>query len=76
MKLHFLDFSLFPSSKIDFWPFFEIAKNGIWSKKFHDIDVFDFMSFFWTGLLLILWPTMCEYQNMICNFKIYAFKTL
>ena len=42
----FDSFKLFPSSKIDFWPF-KIAKNGIWSKKIIcESDLFDFTSFF------------------------------
>ena len=34
-------------SKIDFWPFLKLQKNGFWSKKiFHEIDFFHSKSFF------------------------------
>ena len=39
----FGSFKLFPSTKI---AIFEIAKNGIWSKKNSEIDLFDFTIFF------------------------------
>jgi len=39
-------FKLFPCSKIYFLAIFEIAKNGIWSKKICEINLFDFMGFF------------------------------
>ena len=42
----FGSFKLFPSSKIDFWPFLKLQKkkNGIWSKKNFCLK-FDFTSF-------------------------------
>ena len=46
--------NFFPLQKL----IFEIAKNGIWSKKFREIDLFDLTSFFgldffkFSGLLL------------------------
>ena len=35
---------------------FEITKNGIWSKNFREIDLFDFTSFL-AWIFLIFWPT-------------------
>ena len=46
MKFHFWQFQTFSLFKNWFLAIFEIAKNGIWSKKFfREIDLFDFMSF-------------------------------
>ena len=51
-KIIFGSFKLFPSSKIDFWSFLKLQKIEFGLKKFRDIDLFDFTSFFfWTGLL-------------------------
>ena len=46
---------------------FEIAKNGIWSKRIREIDLFDFTSFFGLDLdfFLIFWPTV---QNILYLF--------
>ena len=46
-------FKLFSSSKIDFWPFLKLQKNGIWPKKnlwnwfiwFHEFFYLDFFKF-------------------------------
>ena len=35
----------FPSSKIDFWPFLKLQKMEFSTKKFREIDLFDFTSF-------------------------------
>ena len=43
-------FKLFPSSKIDFWPFLKLQKMKFGQKNFLEIDVFDFTIFFWPGL--------------------------
>ena len=38
-------------SKIDFWSFLKLQKMEFGQKKFHDIDLFEFMSFLaWTFL--------------------------
>ena len=42
----FGSFKLFPSSKIDFWPFLKLQKIEFGQKKFREIDLFDFASFF------------------------------
>ena len=41
---------LFPSSKIDFWPFLKLQKMEFRQKHFREIDLFDFTRFFldWT----------------------------
>ena len=43
-------FKLFPSSKIDFWPFLKLQKKEVSQKNFREIELFDFTSFFWPGL--------------------------
>ena len=46
-----------PSSKIDFWPFLKLQKNGFWSKNFfREIDLFDFTSFFGLDFLKFSGP--------------------
>ena len=45
-KCIFGSFKLFPSSKIDFWPFLKLQKMEFGQKKFREIDLFDFTSFF------------------------------
>ena len=42
----FGSFKLFPSSKIDFWPFLKLQKWNLAKKKIRENDVFDFTSFF------------------------------
>ena len=43
--------AVFPSSKIDFWPFLKWQKMEFGQNIFHEIDLFDFTSFFaWTFL--------------------------
>ena len=42
----FRQFQTFPQFKNLFLAIFEIAKNRIWPKKIHEINLFDFMSFF------------------------------
>ena len=39
-------FKLFPSSKIDFWPFLKLQKMEFGKKIFREIDLFDFTAFF------------------------------
>ena len=39
-------FKLFPSSKMDFWPFLKLQKMECGQKIFCEIDLFDFTSFF------------------------------
>ena len=54
---------LFPTSKIDFWPFLKLPKMEFGQKKnSFEIDLFDFTSFLF-GLFLIFWPAM---RNVIC----------
>ena len=38
--------NIFPSSKIDFWPFLKFQKMEFGQKNFREIDLFDFTSFF------------------------------
>ena len=43
-------FKLFPSSKIDFWPFLKLQKMEFGQKNFfREIDLIDFTSFFGLG---------------------------
>ena len=62
MKLHFWQvFKVFPSSKIDFWPFLKLQKMDFGQKKFFfSWNWFIwFHQFFWPGhFFLIFWPTM------------------
>ena len=46
VKLHFYSLKFFPSSKIDFWPFLKLQKMEFGQKKFREIDLLDFTSFF------------------------------
>ena len=58
VKCIFDSFILFPSSKIIFWPFWKLQKMDFGETKFREIDLFDFMSFFWPGLFHMFWSTM------------------
>ena len=50
----FGSFKLFPSSKLDSWPFLRLQKMEFGQKIFHEIDLFDFTSFFaWTCAYLL-----------------------
>ena len=41
--------TFFPSTKIDIWSFLKLQKIKFGQKNFHEIDLFDFRSFFaWT----------------------------
>ena len=40
----FGSFKLFPSSKIDFWPFLKLQKMEFGQKIFREIDLFEFTS--------------------------------
>ena len=46
----FGSFKLFPSTKIDSWPFLKLQKKEFGQEKFREIDLFDFPEFFWPGL--------------------------
>ena len=48
---------LFPSSKIDFWPFLKLQKMKFGPKKFREIDLFDSMIFF--GLIYLNFLAQC-----------------
>ena len=60
----FGSFELFPSSKIDFWPFLRLQKMEFGQKKFREIDLLDFTSFFgldffkFSGLLGVGWTVL------------------
>ena len=41
-----IQIKLFPSSKIDFWPFLKLQKMEFDQKEILEINLFDFMSFF------------------------------
>ena len=70
-KIFFLNyifgsFKLFPSSKIDFWPFLKVQKMEFGPKIFfREIALFDFVSFFWPGIFYIFWPTVCNFNSSI-----------
>ena len=49
-KFKFSSFQVFPSSKIEFWPFLTLQKMDFGQKIFCEIDLFDFTIFFWPGL--------------------------
>ena len=53
----FGSFQLFPSSKMDFWPFLKLQKKkwNLAKNKFREID---FTSFFGRNFFLIFWPTV------------------
>ena len=53
----FGSFKLFPSSKIDFWPFLKLQKMEFGQKKFREIDLFDFTSFFF-------WPATSHISQL------------
>ena len=49
---------LFPSSKIDFWPFLKLQKMEFGLQKIAWNWFIWFHEFFWHGLIIIIWPTM------------------
>ena len=58
IKLHFWQFfKLFPSSKIDFWPFLKLQEMDFGQKKFfRETDLFDLKSFFGLEFLKFFGP--------------------
>ena len=50
------NFKLFPSSKIDFWPFLKWQKMEFGQIFFREIDLFDFTSFFGLDLFKFSGP--------------------
>ena len=46
------DLNFFPSSKIDFWTFLKLQKNGIWSKILFVKLIYLISRDFWPGLFL------------------------
>ena len=66
---------IFSSSKIDFLAIFEVAKNGIWSKKLFIKLIYLTTRVFWPGLSKMFWPTvkcdLCGYNNMTMSEKRY-----
>ena len=62
-------FELFPSSKIDFWPFLKLQKMEFGQKKiFCEIDLFDFTSFFGLVFLKFSGP-LCYYRLLVDLFR-------
>ena len=57
-------FKLFPSSKIDFWPYLKWQKMDFGQKIFREINLFDFTVFFGLDFFLIFWHTEL-YNHMI-----------
>ena len=56
----FGSFKHFPSSKIDFWPFLKLQKMDFSFKiRFHEIDLFDFTSFFGLDFFKFSGPPLC-----------------
>ena len=71
MKLYYWQFfKLFPSSKIDFWPFFKLQKMDFCQKIFCEIDLFDFTSFFGLDFLKFFGP-LCPFLHLFS--KTYIF---
>ena len=56
---------------------FEIAKNGIWSEKFREIDLLDFTSFFgldffkFSGPLCDAWREKYRKSIFLAKFLVY-----
>ena len=44
--------AVFPSSKIDFWPFLKVQKMEFGQKNIREIDLSHFTRVFWPGLFL------------------------
>ena len=59
----FGSFKLFPSSKIDFWPFLKSQKMEFGQKKIFVKLIYLISRVFWPGLFWIFWPTM-RYLNI------------
>ena len=57
MKKKF-SFKLFPSSKIDFWPFLRLQKMDFGQKNCSSNWFIWFHEFFWPGHFFIFWPTV------------------
>ena len=74
MKCIFGSFNLFPSSKIDFWPFLKLQKDWILVKIiFREIHLFDFTRFFlaWTFLNFLAHYVYVMFLNFYvwCNLE-------
>ena len=55
---------LFPSSKNDFWPFLKLQKMKFGQKKFSEIDLFDFTSFFGLDIFKFSGP-LCDILRVV-----------
>ena len=51
-------FKLFPSSKIDVWPFLKLQKMDFGEKIFFVKLIYLTSRVFWPGFFKIFWPTM------------------
>ena len=55
--------------EIAFLVIYEIAKNGLWSKKFREIDLFDFTSFFaWNSFNFL-----ARYESLSVVFQFFLY---
>ena len=61
-----LNFKLFPTSKIDFWPFLKLQKMEFSPKKIPEIDLFDIMSFFGLDFLKFSDSQWSQYLQKLC----------
>ena len=64
----FGSFKLFPTSKIDFWPFLKLQKNAIWSKKNSWNWFIWFHEFIWLGLFFNF-LAHCAWKRQQINFS-------
>ena len=61
--------NIFPVQKIDFWPFLKLQKMEFGQKKFSEIDLFGFTSFFCLDFFLFFLPAVYYYVlEWICIF--------
>ena len=63
--------NFFPGSNIDFWPFLKLQKMEFGQKKFHEIDLFDFMSFCGLDFFKFSGPLCTYYFNSLKNLVLF-----
>ena len=65
---------LFPSSKIDFWPFLKLQNMEFGQKNFFvKLNYLISLGFFLRGLFLIFWPTVCAFIVGALDRRLFLF---
>ena len=69
-------FKLFPSSKIDFWPFLKLQKMEFGQNNFSWNWFIWLHEIFWPGLFLIFWPTFIHNGKKLAKIAILRSRSI